>query len=608
MSARSPLLQRLRRGTDDSGIALITVIAMGFVLMLLAGAILSYGIGSLKQARRDQNFHAALAAADAGVEDYLYRINGDSSYIFYSTMPNTCTSPAKPANPDTTNAAMSGWVPIPGGSSPGQFRYDVDLSSFCSSGAVKLKSTGKVGTVTRTEGVTIKRKGFLDYLYYTDIEVTDPALYSDNPFDNVAAYRPDLNDDNPSVVCGRHYYDKSADGALGAPRPDDVSNNPGCDTINFGGGDTINGPLHTNDAMLVCGNVTFNGPTYTSWTGTDPSSPSTNKHWRSNPRSDCGANNPQFSGNNGNRCLGAGPANDACYEAPLALPPSNSSLKAETNPALASPPGCLFTGPTKITLNSNGTMDVVSPDTSSAGVNPGCSPGSGRPIPANGVVYVQNVPSGDPSIPCNGDNGVKFDNDGYVTNDPAGTPNRVNPVGYPVAGDITTYGCTNGDLFISGVLNGRLTVGAENNVVVVDDLTYRGGLSGNDVLGIVANNNTEVYHPVSCTGFNSSGYCNAAANVGTATNDLQLFGAILAVTHSFRVQNYYIGASLGRLNLTGAIAQKYRGIVGVIGRSGFTKNYVYDNRLKFASPPKFLDPVQSAYQVASYSEQRRAYS
>ena len=56
-----------------------------------------------------------------------------------------------------------------------------------------------------------------------------------------------------------------------------------------------------------------------------------------------------------------------------------------------------------------------------------------------------------------------------------------------------------------------------------------------------------------------------------------------------------------------AIAQRYRGIVGS-GSSGFAKNYVYDSRLRYASPPKFLDPVQSAYQPSLWSESAPAYT
>lgn len=593
---------------DESGIALITVIAVGFVMVLLATAILTYAVNGLRQAGRDQNFQAAITAADAGVQDYLYRINSDSTYITRSTVPNICipTQP-KPANPDPANTAMGGWAPIPGNPSGAAYRYDIDLSSLCSAGVVLVTSTGRVGAVARTELATVKRKSFLDYLYYTDVETTDPAAYTSNPFLNNAAYPAPDND--PAHVCGRHYYDPSADSRLPAPRPDDFLVTPGCSAINFGGGDVINGPMHSNDAILVCGAVTFNGPAYTSWTGSSPGTPTTNKHWRSN--GNCGASTPLFNGNTGNKCLGSGPTNDMCYELPLAIPPSNSGLKSETSSALASPPGCLFTGPTKITMRADGKMDVLSPDTAAAGANPGCVPGSGMAIPANGVVYVQNVPSGATSTACTSGNGVYFDGNGapVTSTTPGATKNLINPVGYPVSGDITDYGCKDGDVFISGVVNGRLTVGSEHDTILTDDITYNSGVSGNDVLGLVANNNVLVYHPIQCTSFDGTGHCTSSgiSNIGSATQDLKIAAAILCVTHSFTTQWFQYGASLGTLTLTGAIAQKFRGAVGVVGGSGYKKNYLYDQRLSFASPPKFLDPVQASFGVAKYSEITRAY-
>ncbi|MGZ8765933.1 MAG: hypothetical protein ACXW2C_09615, partial [Acidimicrobiia bacterium] len=78
--------------------------------------------------------------------------------------------------------------------------------------------------------------------------------------------------------------------------------------------------------------------------------------------------------------------------------------------------------------------------------------------------------------------------------------------------------------------------------------------------------------------------------------------AILSVNHSARVQVYNRGALLGNLNITGAIAQRYRGIVGLIGSTGFLKNYVYDNRLKYLSPPKFLDPIAAAWGANTWAE------
>jgi hypothetical protein len=47
--------------------------------------------------------------------------------------------------------------------------------------------------------------------------------------------------------------------------------------------------------------------------------------------------------------------------------------------------------------------------------------------------------------------------------------------------------------------------------------------------------------------------------------------------------------------------------VGLIGSTGYTKNYVYDARLKYMSPPHFLDPVQSAFQVTTSAEPAPVY-
>jgi hypothetical protein len=74
----------------------------------------------------------------------------------------------------------------------------------------------------------------------------------------------------------------------------------------------------------------------------------------------------------------------------------------------------------------------------------------------------------------------------------------------------------------------------------------------------------------------------------------------------FVVDNFRCGAGLGNLNVTGAIAQKFRGAVGRTagsGHTGYIKNYVYDDRLKYRSPPYFLDPVQAAWKVNRSNEQ-----
>jgi hypothetical protein len=88
---------------------------------------------------------------------------------------------------------------------------------------------------------------------------------------------------------------------------------------------------------------------------------------------------------------------------------------------------------------------------------------------------------------------------------------------------------------------------------------------------------------------------------------------VLTVAHSFRLQNSNYGNNvMGTMTVFGALAQRYRGIVswfdsggGII--HGYAKNYVYDQRLKYDSPPKFLNPVASAWQVVTWSETQSAY-
>ena len=62
------------------------------------------------------------------------------------------------------------------------------------------------------------------------------------------------------------------------------------------------------------------------------------------------------------------------------------------------------------------------------------------------------------------------------------------------------------------------------------------------------------------------------------------------------------------INLNGVIAQKFRGPVGTFSsgsgtlQTGYNKHYSYDSRLKYLSPPFFLNPTQSAWIRNSYSE------
>jgi len=542
------MIERLRR--DERGIALITVLLITMIALALVSALTAYALGSQPISRHDQDWNAALAAAQAGLNDYVYRLDQNGNYWQYS---------ATNLPPDG-NRAFVQYVSVPGPANQGMFRYKPDTSTLSSDGSIKMTVTGSVNGVTRTVYATVRRRSFLDYLYYTDYETKDPANYIHPP----DSYTPNQAQAN----CVEYYYQgRSADG--------------NCISINFISRDTINGPLHTNDAMNICGAPTFNGPVTTSY------NPPTGARWVDT----CPTSGPHWAG-----------SGDPQYASPLKMPPTNAALKNDADGSVGGT-GCLYTGPTEIILNGSGTMNVISPFTRAT--NPNCGPGNNVALPANGVVFVQNVPS--VSSDPNYTNGCP-----YAVN-PAGTYAYPPGLPVPIAGDLNTFGCRNGDAFVVGTLHGQLTIGTENDIDVVGNTVYS-STSGTDILGLIAQNDVNVFHPVDCS--NSGTACDLARKGGVGFNsnstsggnfqNPQIDAAIMSVKHTFIVPHYDDGSPQGTLNILGAIAQEFRGPVGTFSGnnivSGYAKGYTYDNRLKYLSPPRFLNAIQAAWEVTTWGE------
>lgn len=574
-------MRRLRAGNDD-GFAMVLVIGFGLVLTLIVATLAEYTLMSVKTSRHDQHFHSSLAAAQAGVDDYLARLNQNNTYWQSTDCTNVAMrKPMTGANTCSyTAATQPGWVVIPG-SNDGDghqcsatptpvncpmYHYEVNTSSTPVNGTITVTATGRSRGVTRTVQEVLRRVGFGDFLYYSDYETVDPA----NP-----VYFGQ-NNTTAQTQCTRHYWDSPSRTSI-------------CRDINFVSGDVFNGPLHTNDAMLVNGNPTFNGPVSTSYPSCAPVNnvaPAATSCYRAN-----GSASPTY-------------AKGISYASKIDLPPTNSAIKAQVVAATAiGTPGCLYTGPTRIKFNSAGTMTVTSPY--SLSVNPGCGTApltSAQTInvPNNNVIVVQNVPSSQSSPSASANN---CNNGGIYQS----------AIGYPQTGDYNInfglYNCRNGNVFVDGALAGRVTVAADNNVIIVDNLTYAGGAAGTDALGLIANNAVEVYHPISCTNTDSNG-CTDGNNMnrpnGTAWSGPVVNAAMLSLLHSFGVQQYHIGNALGTLHVFGAISQKFRGAVGTFGGSGvstgYLKDYNYDNRLRYAPPPFYLDPIQSSYARYTFGE------
>jgi hypothetical protein len=75
--------------------------------------------------------------------------------------------------------------------------------------------------------------------------------------------------------------------------------------------------------------------------------------------------------------------------------------------------------------------------------------------------------------------------------------------------------------------------------------------------------------------------------------------AVLTLQHSFMVDNYGTGSASPQpyLSVHGALAQRYRGAVGLVSSAGYLKDYHYDDRLKVILPPYLFDIANSGWHV-----------
>ena len=587
---------RLTRLRSDDGIAMVMVIGLAAVMMVLVTLALSVSLSGVVKTKSDENWNGAITAAYAGIDDYKSKIANDNTYYQYGNAAaeftkksNSKVIPPVDGNPAFGSGPTGTWASVPnpdGSPSPASYRYEVDSSEYANSGVLRIRSTGRVGNETRSVVANLKQKGFIDFLYYTTYEIQDREISGD------------------PVACEKYWWNGR----------DDVT--AGCSEIAFGANDVLTGPVHSNDAMRVCG-ATFTGTVTTSY------QPASGERWR------------RVNSNNSSSGCATNPFKTApAYSIPLNMPPTNSAMRNEVRTDLAEVqrPGCLYTGPTSIKFNSDGTMTIRSPWTKATRVNgspatsgetptecgtPGTAVGNlGHPngqtldVPARNLIYVQNVPFGTP--------GAGKDPNLWPSNSTASYPIKTgttrytaaecaasNFVGYPrtseyVASVTKSYGCSNGDVFIEGSLHAQTTVVTDNYVYVTGDITYVNPES--DVLGLVGQNAVFVWNPVSRSGSNGN-----YSYSSLLPNNRTISAALLSVAHTVQVQNYDKGGDQGTLTIKGAIAQKFRGIVRN-GSNGFAKNYLYDERFRYVAPPKFLSPVSTTYGVSVLVEVKTAYN
>lgn len=593
-------MSRISRQQDE-GFALLTVIGSMAVVSLFLLSSLAYVLNSMSPSRGDQDTKAAVAAAQAGIDEYVARLNANDTYWTRGNV--DCDNPAltPPTAGTCSTPRPSKGIPVPGTTDRATYKYRLlsTTASTTSDGVIRLEVTGNSREKSRELVAELTPSGFLQYIYYTDFESSDPAL--DRTVDranlNGVSFRQDTASktykvwypdqdvtgefcrsthwyegrDNPKYTVGKYYeysypYDNNGNvnGAQTGPverqaSTSNVISGFSCGEIQFTGGDKITGPLKTNDAMLLTGTPWFTSrKTETAYT--NPSNAS--QPWRGTGTPSTGTpSEPGYRPVTGKR---------------LEMPDSNAELIAA---ATTSTSGCVYKGATRIKFRSDGRMDVTSPATS--GSVPRCYSGGSSQQTKNlpSVIYVQEATS------CT--NGLGFPNSNEVLDRGA------NP----------DFDCKRGNAYVSGTVSGRVTVGTSNDVVVVGNTTYKDGMTGTDTLGLIPQNFAWIYHPVKSDGSNLLG-----------TPVTQLDAAVLSVQHSFLVQNWNQGAEISsgssnKLQVRGAIAQRFRGPVGTSGtsngntyRTGYLKEYSYDDRLLNAPPPYFLKPLTSPYAVTKLTD------
>jgi Tfp pilus assembly protein PilX len=504
------ILLRLRRHLADQG-GFTMIVAMGVMLvtsLLIAATFIALD-GEAHLSQSDLDAKRAYYAAQAGLNAYLYQLNTDSTYW------QTCA-----------NDSSGGWVAVPGNNTGEYYSYSPEPANgntSCSNanvvnsmidtntGGLTMTFWGKSGggadaTITRGIVATFKRASPLQYLWYTVYEAFDNSVGS------------------TYSQCNAWYRAHT--------RPSQCE-------INWVTGDHVNGPMYTQDQLMVqSGNAPVFGRTSADTIATLASS-----------LCDTGCASSVF---NGTVATGVN----------VPEPADNSGLLTD-----AQNYGKVFTGQTTIALSgSTATVTNCPSSCTTTSVNLAQYP----------IIYVQN------GAAC-----------------PTGTYTPYGPT-YP------TSSCL-GDVYISGNYDSSLTVASANNIVVTGDVTTSSSgstLTGNAVLGLVANSFVRVQHQVSAGRGSSVGACNGATNT-IAQNNPTIDAAILALQHSFIVDNFDCGATMGSLTVNGALVQKFRGPVGTGGNSpvtGYLKAYTYDDRLKYLAPPYLFDILQSAWQLTRENE------
>jgi hypothetical protein len=402
----------------------IAISVMLITSLLVAGAFVAtqqdVGLSHLDTTQKEA-YYAALA----GVQEFEYQMQVNPNY-WQTCAKTTNTLPQEPGSsyklkilPAAGSSECSTSNPI----------ASVIESAGSAAQTFRIESVGTAGKHPEehhTIIATFKVTGFLNFIYYTNHEDEDPSLY------------------NASKACSEPntFY----------------PNTSGCELIQFATGDSINGPVHTNDAVCVGGSASFG------LSGHKP--PDVVEFYR---------------GLNAN-CNGTGTyytATKSYIKGELLAPPtSDSSLEVYAKPEDT------FSGVTELVLE--GATNEI--DVTNAAINNGKP--EKEPWPSNGLIYVKQSTGG----ACD------------YTYKPYESDNS-----YEATSETDC-----GNVYVRGSYNEPLTIGSADDVIINGEIYPSGqrekAPTGTATLGLIANNFVRVYHPV------REGYEGTASELETAHN------------------------------------------------------------------------------------------
>jgi hypothetical protein len=409
----------------------------------------------------------------------------------------------------------------------------------------------------------------------------------------------------------------------------------------WGTGDEVHNAIHTNGKFYFNGSPRFDDTATFSGVAT----------YIDNGFINGGYDSPQFY-NNG---VLSSWQNQCYYAGELQWPNSNSELKT-----LAQYSGGLyFPGRTSLYLHDDSetpprtVIDAYYWDPA-ATTGPQWIYKTNLPLPANGVIYVDGTTeyadvtsaNQNPAMWDLGTDGNQNISQVLAWLNPAdnGTNNPQHPL---ISVDVDKFNPARGNVFVSGVLRGQLTIASANDIYICPTdpthsfvpyptgwpakpgIVYGGttfnndgtvaNLGSNDMLGLIATNYVRIIHNFwpstrfdnftdSLKTYETTYDCDLqATNVepnASAAGGIYIDGAIFALNVAFEFEDYWMDSPKGHINLIGSMIQRFRGAEGINSPAtqGYNDNYWHDARMDYQTPPHFLSPLNAGWGVVSWRQ------